>query len=349
VTWGVDVDNFVITKLGETAVRAQPGIPGNRGPIVDVDVLRLDSGHVVTATRVGSALSLRLWTIDGGGAPKQHGGPSPAGSGSRIVLAPVADRLFLSAAVGMGGGLVLDTWRVVNLRGGGVALSHLDTHTADPATSDIAAARVIATIGFGQTRQERTYIVTVGDRPSDPFLLRTWSVEPTGEIGLMDTLGGGLPSGNAASVVQVSTVRPPGDLVLGGPPSYVALAYRSDDGTLRLRFWEITLNGDFDAAGSLNLPDVVTSTSLAPVDAGGLMVAVQGADGVHRNIVVEVRRNPNDSVTPWWISQHNSSVASNIDLCELETSHAEGDYVTGNVDDDGDLRIRAWRVGDRPY
>jgi len=350
VTWGVDVDNFAVTKLGESALRFHPGIPGGRGPLVDVDVLRLDSGHVITATRVGSALSLRLWTIDGSGLPTQHGALEPAGSGSRIVLAPVVGRLFLSAAVGQGGGLVLDTWRVVDLKGGGIALSHLDTHTADPATSDVTAARVIAAAGFGQLRQERTYIVTVGDRPNDPFLLRTWSVEPTtGEISVVDGAGGVSSTGTAASVVQVRTVPPPGPLILGGPPSYVAMAYRSAGGSLRLGFWEITFDGDFNGAGSLNLPDQVTSTSLAPVDAGGLMVAARGADGLHRNIVVEVRRNPNDSVTPWWISQHNSSVASNIDLCELETSHAEGDYVTGNVDDDGDLRIRAWRVGDRPY
>jgi len=350
VTWGVDVDNSAVTKLGESALRTAPGIPRARGVIVDVDVLRLDSGHVVTATRIGSALSLRLWTVDGSGVPTQEGGPTPVGPGTRIVLAPVAGRVFLSASVDMGGGLVLDTWNVLNRRGGGYVLSHMDTLTADPDTINVAAARVIAATGFGEYRSERTYVVTAGDRAAAPFLLRTWSVEPkTGAIGLVDAPGGTLPSGDRASLVQVSTVRPPGPMVIGEPPSYAALAYRADDGTLGLRFWEVTFDGDFGVGGSLGLPEAVATTSVAPVDAGGLLVAVQSANGVHRNIVVEVRRNPDHTVSPYWISQHNVTLSSRIDVCELETSHAEGDYVTGLLDSAGTLRIRAWRVGDRPY
>jgi hypothetical protein len=73
------------------------------------------------------------------------------------------------------------------------------------------------------------------------------------------------------------------------------------------------------------------------------------------NDTVELRawdslRNSDNTITPRQISQHVGPDASSLELAPVPSTHAEGDYVTAVTDPvGGELRLRGYRSGDRPY
>jgi hypothetical protein len=80
------------------------------------------------------------------------------------------------------------------------------------------------------------------------------------------------------------------------------------------------------------------------------MSALHAADGTVRLIAWDARRNADDGISPDQISQHTAVGAGALDFARVPSTHAEGDYVTAVTDvPTGELRLRAYRSGDRPY
>jgi hypothetical protein len=66
--------------------------------------------------------------------------------------------------------------------------------------------------------------------------------------------------------------------------------------------------------------------------------------------VYEARRNADNTIASDFIVSHSAGVTWSPDLCRVPSAHAEGDYVVASTDTvGGELRLRAYRSGDRPY
>jgi hypothetical protein len=92
-----------------------------------------------------------------------------------------------------------------------------------------------------------------------------------------------------------------------------------------------------------------TQARLAPLGTGGLMSAISDAAGNVRLVAWDLHREADDTITPTAVAEHSISPTASLSLCRLQSAHAEGDYVTATRDGDGQLRLRAYRSGDRPY
>ena len=80
---------------------------------------------------------------------------------------------------------------------------------------------------------------------------------------------------------------------------------------------------------------------MAAVDIPGESTQLQAWDA-HRNL--------NDSITPTQVAQENEAAASSLNLCRVPVAqYAEGRFFTGTKELDGQLHVRAYRSGDRPY
>jgi hypothetical protein len=96
--------------------------------------------------------------------------------------------------------------------------------------------------------------------------------------------------------------------------------------------------------------DAVEDIGVAPLGTGGVMVALRHGSADVELRALDARRNADDTISPLQVSQHTSPAAGSLDLVEVDSTHAEGDYVTGVTDPvSGELRLRAYRSGDRPY
>ena len=78
------------------------------------------------------------------------------------------------------------------------------------------------------------------------------------------------------------------------------------------------------------------------------MAALRDAQGHVQLTAWEVDRESDNTVEPKLVSQQQASDAISLDMCRVPSTHAEGDYVTSTRDLDGQLRLRAYRSGDRP-
>jgi hypothetical protein len=80
------------------------------------------------------------------------------------------------------------------------------------------------------------------------------------------------------------------------------------------------------------------------------MSALLRPGGAVELIAVDARRDPDNSISPDQISQHTAPDAGSLDLAQVPSMHAEGDYVTAVTDPvSGELRLHGYRSGDRPY
>jgi hypothetical protein len=97
-------------------------------------------------------------------------------------------------------------------------------------------------------------------------------------------------------------------------------------------------------------PFPIDKAGVAPLGTAGVMPALHAADGTVQLIAWDARRNANNSISPDQISQHTALDAGSLDFAPVPSTHAEGDYVTAVTDVlSGELRLRAYRSGDRPY
>ena len=121
-------------------------------------------------------------------------------------------------------------------------------------------------------------------------------------------------------------------------------------GNAVIRFYRITAPGAPVDAGLAATGIAMEEAGLAPLGTGGLLAAILTPAGAVELLAFDVFRNANDFIADDIVSQHTAPDAGSLDLARVPTTHAEGDYVTGVTDPvSGELRLRAYRSGDRPF
>jgi len=333
-----NVDNSSIAKLQEASLPGS-GYVGRQAS-GDVAVTHLSSSDFVMATRTGSNVQLSRWTIARDGTLMLLVSSINAGSATTMGLQAVYGDTFLTSMTEPGGDLVLKSWR---LQGTGLAL--LDTYKDDSHTyTEVAVAGPLTTDVLNGHRAV-TAALGIGVLVQD-----VWGVDQaTGAISRLGELKDWGTKSNVTISPFVVNAAFDGEF---SPPVYYATAYRRY-GYLEIRFNRIDATGTPVDEGSTwpsnTIP--VDRVRLVPLGTGGLMSAIRDPQGNVRLVAWDAPRNADDKISPDSISEHEThGSASSLDLCRVPSAHAEGDYVTATTDNfDGQLRLRAYRSGDRPY
>jgi len=342
VTWDPDVDASSIAKLAEaTLPKSGSGGQGN-GPDADVAVTQLPSGDVIMMSRKGSSVDLSRWTIAGNGTPTLLESDVKAGPAASMALQSVYGDIFLTAIADPEGDLVVKSWRLEP--DGGIA--HLDTYRDETRTyQQIVIAGPLNTDVYNGHRAATAAIA------SGVLVHHAWAVDQaTGAIGRLGELAENTSATNLAIAPQPVETVYEGELF---PPVYYSTALWSPGGSSRIRFYRI------DPTGTPVNEGAVTATAsaahdvrVAPLGVAGLIQSVRDDDGDNEVelSVFEAARQADNSISPDRVSAHSAPATLSPDLCRVPSTHAEGDYVVASLDaDDAELRLRAYRSGDRPY
>jgi D-alanyl-D-alanine carboxypeptidase len=340
VSWQPDVDGSSIGILDQKSLpgSALPPKGGNgNGPSGDVALTELPSGAIVAANRKGSSVELSRWSMDGSGSLSLLASGIKLGPATTIDLQPVYGDMLLSAVTDPDGSLVLKSWKL-----DGSSLVKLDTYRdASRAYSEVSTAGPLTTDVFNGHRAVTAAIA--------PGLLvhDVWGVDPTS--GVISRLGELAEPGTRDNVeitpfsVNASSA---GELF---PPAYYATALRYSGG-YALFFYRIDAGGTPVDEGAISTFVPVSDVGVAPLGVGGVMSASLQANGTVELRAWDARRNADNTISPAQISQHTAPDAGSLDLTQVPSTHAEGDYVTAVTDVlSGELRLRAYRSGDRPY
>jgi hypothetical protein len=340
--WSTNLDGASIVKQVSATL---PG-SGLSGLVIspEITVTHLSSSDFVVATRIGSNVELSRWSINrAGGLTVLASGISP-GYGTSIGLQPVDGSTFLTSMIDPAGALVVKSWRFQ-----GSGLVNLDTSKnatktftevaiAGPQTPDVFSGHraVTAAVGaaFGSTA---------------PLVHDVWGVDQlTGKISLLGERSSSFAHSHV-SITPFSVTPANGELF---PPTYYATGYRNTTGAqgfLELEYTRIDSYGKPVSADELySSPFPADQVRLAPLGTGGLVSATRSAQGQVQLVAWELSRQPNGDIEEQVISQHDAPDATSLHFCRLPSAHAEGDYVTGTRDPDGQLRLRGYRSGDRP-
>ncbi len=133
------------------------------------------------------------------------------------------------------------------------------------------------------------------------------------------------------------------------PPAYYATVARGA-GLAVIRFYRITASGSPVDAGLATPGIAMAEAGLAPLGTGGLLAAMLTPGGAVELLAFDVFRNASNFIHDDVVSQHTAPDAASLDLARVPSTHADGDYVTGVTDPlTGELRLRAYRSGDRPF
>src|SRR5262249_40649131 len=133
------------------------------------------------------------------------------------------------------------------------------------------------------------------------------------------------------------------------PPPHYAVAWRDTNGDLEIH--AVYVNG----VGIIPPPFGAVTVSgaqieLASLGTGGLMAMVTDTFGNAQLTAWDACRDPSVLTPVPRVAGPAAPASGQFNLCRLPGSvHAEGDYVTATRDTDGQLRLRAYRSGDRPY
>jgi D-alanyl-D-alanine carboxypeptidase len=340
VTWGPDVDSSSIAILDQEPVPGSGSPPpgGNgQGPERDTALTHLPSGPIVVASRKGSSVDLSRWSLDGGGALSLVADKIKAGPATTMDLQAVYGDMFLTAVTDPVGDLVVKSWQL-----DGSDLVNLDTYRDESRVySEVAMAGPLTTDVFTGHRA-----VTAAIAPG-VLVHDVWGVDSA--TGAITRLGELVQAGTRDKVeitpFFVNTTFD-GELF---PPAYYATVFRAN-GNLAIRFYRIASSGDPVDEGSKSTSFPIDKADVAPLGTAGVMSALHAADGTVQLIAWDARRNANDSISPDQISQHTALDAGSLDFARVPSTHAEGDYITAVTDLlSGELRLRAYRSGDRPY
>jgi D-alanyl-D-alanine carboxypeptidase (penicillin-binding protein 5/6) len=302
--------------------------------VVDaVDVAHLRTDAAVTASRTGTTLSLRSWTINANGiaSPVSKLG---AGTGTRIVVRRLSSDLVASLATTTSGHLELRTWKV-DVAG---VLTQVDSEywgSSDPFTDDFAIAS------------------------------RQWFfMVPGGVQGLVASRlsTGKVMLGSFTVDSQTGAITLPSPTLLTGPFSKLAVtatAYGEyatsmvdGSGYLRVSWWTAAQNGAVTFRGDSGVTyQSASETSIAPAGSGdrdGAVTAIKDASGWLRLTAWELDGKGEGAPKSFYkLSSASDSWAQHIDICGGPTAKASGDYITG-VQAGGNLKLIAWRVGAKP-
>jgi D-alanyl-D-alanine carboxypeptidase len=336
--WNANVDGLSITKLQEATLPGSDIV--SRAPR-DVAVTRLSSGDIILANRKGAAVTLSRWTIARNGTLQLLASNIAAGTATTMGLQPVYGDMFLTAVTDPTGALVLKSWQ---LQGSGLTL--LDTYEDHAQTFREVA---IAGTRPGNPQNGRAVTASVGSYGGTPLLLHVWAVDHgTGKI----SRPGELEEGFAHAHPAVAPFLVPVANDERTPPEYFAAAYRNvadGPGNLEINFYRVDDTGKpvrVEEKWNTQIP--AEQIRLAPLGTGGLMFAIRDAQGHVKLRVWDAARKPDGSILDKQVVQEDEPDALSLDLCRLSTNHAEGDFLTSTRDLDGQLRLRAYRSGDRP-
>jgi D-alanyl-D-alanine carboxypeptidase len=336
VSWEPDVDASTVSVLDQESLPGSALPPKNgkgNGPSGDVAIARLPSGAIVVANRKGASAELSRWSIDGSGALTLLDAGTKLGPAASMDLQPVYGDMFLSAVTDPDGALVVKSWQL-----NGTSLVKLDTYRDDSrAYTRVAMAGPLTTDIFNH---HRAFTVAIA-----PFAVvhDVWGVDAT--TGALSVLGE-LVQGFNRDRVEVSPfyVNPTYDGELF-PPTYYATATRAA-GNVSVRFYRIDPSGTPVDEGLATPGVAIEEAVLAPLGVAGLMGAMRSSDGTARLIAWDVHREANNVIDDDQISQHTAPDAGSLDFAEVDSTHAEGDYVTAVTDPlSGELRLRAYRSG----
>lgn len=341
VSWAPDVDGSSVAILDEEAwpdsALPPKGKGQGQGPDGDVALTRLPSGAIVVAFRKGSSVELSRWSMDGGGALSLLDDKIKMGPAATMDLQPVYGGMFLTAATDPEGDLVVKSWQL-----DGTSIEHLDTYRDESREySEVAMAGPLTTDVFNGHRA-----VTASIAPGQ-LVHDVWGVDQaTGEI----TLLGELAQASTREKVEISpffvNTTFEGELF---PPVYYATVARGG-GDAIIRFYRIDATGAPDDEGLLTTGVAMEEAGLAPLGTGGLFAAILMPGGAVELLAYDVNRDDDNSIEDDVVSQHTAPAAGSVDLARVPTTHAEGDYVTAVTDLlSGELRLRQYRSGDRPY
>lgn len=247
--------------------------------------------------------------------------------------------MFLTAFTDPDGALVLKSWRL-----SGSGLTELDTHKD--------ASRVYDEVSMAGPLQPDIFTghrAVTAARTQGPELLvhGVWGVDPaSGEISLLGELAqAGIRENIEISPFLVNRTFE-GELFT---PAYYATAFRTV-GELEIRFYRVGVDGGPVNAGVVNTGIEAVDLGVAPLGVAGVMTAVRDGENDVQLVAWDARRNANGSISPDQVSSHDAPHATSLDLAQVPSTHAEGDYVTAVTDPlGGALRLRAYRSGDRPY
>lgn len=344
VSWKPDIDLSSITKLAEATLpkSAVPPKKNGQGPDADITVAQLPSGDVVTAFRKGSSVELSRWSSAGNGPLTLLSSGIKAGAATSAGIQPVSGSMFLTASTDPDGALVVKSWRLSD----GSGLVNLATYRDQTrAFTQVAIAGPLNTDVYNGHRAA-TVAAAGGGIVHD-----VWGVDDgTGAIVRLGELFENVAKSNVAiSPLPVETVAP-GELF---PPVYYASASWEDGGNASIRYYRIDAGGTPVKEGQAT----VSATSaydvrVAPLGVSGVITSARDDDGDNEVelSVYEARRNADDTIASDFIVSHSAGVMWSPDLCRVPSAHAEGDYVLASTDTvGGDLRLRAYRSGDRPY
>jgi hypothetical protein len=245
--------------------------------------------------------------------------------------------MFATVGLTTDGRIALRTWRVVPLKGIVALDSLIHTNTTGPlAEIDVARSSVQSMLRF----------VTASRPTAGLGFAQSWDVDATtGEIGLVDSLSIWRTSG--MSLTPVPEIDP-ADLF---PEARFALVGKRDGGLAAFE-----LGVDWDGQFTVGPFPTQLGGGYSQVDAtgfgaNGLVAAVRMNDGTAKLIVWELQATASGSANPVRIASHQTTVSgTEIEICRTPASLSEGDVITAYREgSSGSLRIRGWRIGDRPF
>ena len=339
VSWDPDVDASSIAKLAEATLPKSGNNGQGNGPDGDVVLAQLGSGQVILASRKGSSVDLSRWSIAGNGTPTLLESDVKAGSATRMGMEPVSSDMFLTALTQPDGVLVVKSWRV---EAGG--LVHLDTYQdASRVYTDVAIAGPLNTDVYSGHRAA-TAAVAGGD-----LVQHTWTVDPSS--GAITRLGELFED---RSITNVSIAPLPVETVYEGelfPPVYYSTVMWTEGVNATIRFYRVAPSGTPVLEGATTVSATnAYDARVAPLGVSGVMHTARDddTDNEVELTVYEAARQTDNSIDADRIVQHSAGLTTSPDLCRVPSTHAEGDYVVASTAG-GDLQLRAYRSGDRPY
>jgi hypothetical protein len=329
---------------GPGPVPDPPGIGKSNKPVIrQVALAQLAGGVFITAVRTGGSVELTRWRVAADNTVTKVSGGHMTGPATSVALQPVFSDTVLLAMKAPNGTLVMQTWSLAGRVANGLFLE--DTYyDAQFAYKEVS----LTGPGLGKVDPFNGHrAFSIASTLNMKNVQQTWGVDASGTISLMaQYFYGSTAAGLATSPAFVEPLDD-GDLF---PPSFYAHAYRSEN-QLHIRFSVLDDQGSpLPASGGLDLPEDLTNLRLEPFGSSGLLIVGRQADGSSRFLVIETRRSNANTIKPYVIAEHTSLTGTDFEVCRQFTTHAEGDFlVARRMTTSNELRVSAYRVGDRPF
>jgi D-alanyl-D-alanine carboxypeptidase len=351
-TWSLPLAGGSIDKIASSPVRALIGDSGGSGgkggvkgvSSADVDVLRLASGHVITASKAGGSIRLGAWNIAGDGTPTALVAGVDAGSGRSVSLAPVAPNVFVTAVRANNNQLTIKSWRLAaSLRGGGWSISLLDTELGGGFLANVSEVGAGGS-GMPSLFTGKSPVVVPVRQANGDASIGFYDVDPsTGKIDMNVFIGGGT-TGSHFSVATMLTDDPDSDLFA---PQFFAISLKDDAEHLLVKHYRVDPDGEAVSLGSVQGSFPVLETAVTTFDHGGVVVTARDLADHDVVGVFEGRRTASDGISGDEVVKHIHGQGRAVDSCRAPTTLAEAEVLTTAIVS-GDLTLRLFQLGARP-